>query len=125
MALGYNVCPYCGQTVFGVADEKSADEALAARMNCTCERAKEFQRQYEKSQQIMEKVDTLFGDGCETQNPVYKPLPPEILDEIRHIAEAVAFERIESAAISLPDDTKAKITYTTIERTKTIKSKLS
>lgn len=125
MNLSHIICPFCGQTVFEIKEETYDDRTLAAKLNCTCESAREFQGRFEKSKQLIDKVDTLFGDDCDAQSPVYKPLPPEVLAEVRRIAEAVAFGRLESASVSLPDDTKAKITYTTVERTKTIKAKLS
>lgn len=125
MDLNYVVCSYCGQTIFGIGKENITDRELAGKLACTCDKAKEFQRRHEESQQLIEKVEILFGDQCETKNPVYKPLPPEVFAEVKRLAEAVAFERIESAVVMLPDDTKAKITYTTIERSKTIKTKLS
>lgn len=127
MDLNYITCPFCGQIIFNVSEDENVeiDRELIGKMKCSCDKAKEFQRKSEKSQCLMTKIDVLFDDGCETQNPMYKPLPPEILDDIHYIAEAVAFERIGDVSVVLPDGTKAKITYTTVERTKTIKTKLS
>lgn len=57
-------------------------------------------------------------------NPVWDPIPDECMKEIVRLAEAVAFEKIESAAVVFQDGTKVKITYTSVERYRSYKSKL-
>ncbi len=121
------VCPYCGQTkVMMDSDTTGNDDLiLAAKLNCDCDQAKQFKRKWEKKQKLVESVTALFGDGCENRNPAWKPVPEETLSEIKRMAEAIAFEKIESVSFVLPDDTKGKITYESVERTRTFRAKLS
>lgn len=118
-------CPFCGQMkVFDGESAEKADHELMAKLACDCDRAKKFQTRYNKAQWLVSNIHALFGEECKEMNPVWDPIPDECMKEIVRLAEAVAFEKIESAAVVFQDGTKVKITYTSVERNRSYKSKL-
>ena len=108
--MSNNVCEFCGQV-------------LLADVECECKEAKQARRILDLIDRAKSAAFEIFGAGSEKQG--YTPVPQESIDFIYFAIEQIAYSKIYSLTLTLPNGTKAKLTRSKgdikIERSETKK----
>ena len=105
-----NICKFCGQMLMGDVE-------------CDCKEAQQERRVQDLIQRSQKAVVEIFGEGSKKQECV--PIPQECIEFIYLAIEQIAYSKIYSLTLTLPNGTKAKLTRSKgdikIERSETKK----
>lgn len=111
-------CPYCGQ-MWSLDLDTDLPEML-----CRCPGALEAQSREENTKAMMMNLETLYGEGCDAQEPTFKPVDEELYALLCEIVWKVGHEEIGAVSFRLRDGTEGKVSGKGIERKRNISRKL-
>lgn len=109
-------CPFCRQLM--VSDEGKLPQEI-----CGCEGAVKWRTCKARQARLDEAVQKQFGSHCGDLNPAWRPLAEDEVDDLRVMAEWVAFGSFAQIAMICSDGSTCRITPKQVMRTMKISEK--